>query len=333
MSDKNKNKKQKIYIRMNKNNDKLKDYLLCGNDKLIGSVIGFRKRLILKNFEKWKNDKSDVKYLPEGYAILLYFDHRTGKIERHLYNPNLIFFRRKPLVNDYTTNIIQSRSTKYINPYVFNNNSDRLFTKILQNFILYGYDPYDQDKFKEYHSEISKYRDRPLIEIDNKEFLLNPELENDSNLSFKNLFDGKLTRYMYNLFILELTRDYMKNLNSNIENIDLMTINLSLKETTTDMLKIRENKDQIIKWTILNYPSNEVMKEINIPKHLFSIQVNEMFIKYFNIKLIPILINDSPPVIKDLKSMINSQTVLNNIKLQNLINKFNRINIDRCINL
>jgi hypothetical protein len=80
-----------------------------------------------------------------------------------------------------------------------------------------------------------------------------------------------------------------------------------------------------IKWTILDYPSNEVMKEIYIPKHLFSIQVNEFFIKYFNIKLIPKLINDSPPVIKDLKSMINPNTVLNNVKLQHLIN------IDRCV--
>lgn len=315
-------------------NDTLKDYLLGGNDKLIGSIIGFKKNLLYKNWDNWKNDKSEnKKYLPEGFAILLYFDHRTGKIERHLYNPNLTFFRRKPLVNDYTTNIIQSRSTKYINPYVFNNNNSGSISKLLQNFILYGYDPYDQDKFKLYQSEISKYRDRPLIEIDNKEFELTPELENDSNLSFKNLFDGKLTRYMYNLFILELVRDYILNLDKNVEKFNPKLKALSFNETITDMLKIRIDNDQTIKLTILDYPSKEVDKEINIPKHLFSIQVNEMFIKYFNIKLIPILINDSPPVIKDLKSMINPNTVLNNVKLPHLINKFNRINIDRCINL
>jgi hypothetical protein len=51
------------------------------------------------------------------------------------------------------------------------------------------------------------------------------------------------------------------------------------------------------------------------------------------IKLIPKLVNDSPQVIKDLTSIINPSTVLNNIKLSHLINKFNRINVDRCINI
>jgi hypothetical protein len=80
---------------------------------------------------------------------------------------------------------------------------------------------------------------------------------------------------------------------------------------------------------MLDYPYKETLKEIYIPKHLFSIQVNEMFITKLNIKSIPILINLSPPVIKDLKSMINSNTVLNNIKFQHLINKYNRINLEK----
>lgn len=89
-----KKRKQQTKQKMNKvqQNDKLRDYLLGGNDKLIGSIIGFRKRLILKNWENLINDKSDMKYLPEAFAILLYFDHRTGRIEQHLYNQNLIFF-------------------------------------------------------------------------------------------------------------------------------------------------------------------------------------------------------------------------------------------------
>jgi hypothetical protein len=80
---------------MNNNNDKLKNYLLGNNDKLIGSIIGFRKSLNIISWANWKNDQSERKYLPEGFAILLYFDHRTGKIERHLYNPNLTFFEKK----------------------------------------------------------------------------------------------------------------------------------------------------------------------------------------------------------------------------------------------
>ena len=33
------------------------------------------------------------------YAILLYFDHRLGRIVRHLYNPNLVFFNKKPNID------------------------------------------------------------------------------------------------------------------------------------------------------------------------------------------------------------------------------------------
>jgi len=178
-----------------------------------------------------------------------------------------------------------------------------------------------------------KHRASPLIEIDDREFKNHPELLNNSYLSFKNLFDGKLTRYMYNLFILELFRDYILNLNKNIEKHEDKIKDLSLKDSITDMLKIRFNNEQTIKWLILDYPSNEELKEIYIPKHLFSIQTNEMFIKPYKIKLIPILINESPPVIKDLKSMINPNTVLNNNKLSHLINKFNRINLDRCVQI
>ena len=327
-----KKKNKNIKEQMNKNN-KIKDYLLGGNDKLIGSIIGLKKkRFIIKNLENWKNDKTDIKYLPEGFAILLYFDHRTGKIERHLYHPNLTFFGKKPLINDYTQNIIQSRSTNYINPYVFNYNPEILLQKTLKNLINFK-GQHDQTKLKILESEMSKDRASPLIEIDNKEFEHHPELLNNSYLSFKNLCDGKLTRFMYNLFILELSRDYLRNLNINIEKNEDRIKDLSLKDSITDMLKIRFNNEQTIKWLILDYPSNEELKEIYIPKHLFSIQTNEMFIKHFNIKLIPILIKESPPVIKDLKNLINSNTVLNNNKLSYLINKFNRTNIDRCIKI
>jgi hypothetical protein len=58
-----------------------------------------------------------------------------------------------------------------------------------------------------------------------------------------------------------------------------------------------------------------------------------MFITKLNIKLIPVLMKDNPQIIKDFKSMINTRTVMNNTKLSHLINKFNRINIDRNMNL
>ena len=64
------------------------------------------------------------------------------------------------------------------------------------------------------------------------------------------------------------------------------------------------------------------------PKFLINI-----FKSKWNVDLIDLSINDSPPVIRDLKSMINPKTVKNNIKLSHLINKFNRITLERCIKL
>jgi hypothetical protein len=173
---------------MNNKNDKLKTYLLGGNDKLIGSIIAFKRYLVKTNFDKWLEIKTNnkhinvdeskdvdiddyklkLKYLPEGYAILLYFDHRTGQIERHLYNPNLIFFNRKPLVNDYNKQMIQSKSTKYVNPYVFNYDPNRLFTPLLGSMLLSNIDIHNPIEYYKYLSEFDKFRDRPLIEIDDK---------------------------------------------------------------------------------------------------------------------------------------------------------------------
>lgn len=188
--------------------DKLKDYLLGENDKLIGSIIGFKKRLILKNWEIWKKDSSERKYLPESFAILLYFDHRTGKIERHLYNPNLTFWGKKPLVNDYTKNKKESIFTHPINPYMFNHNPNILNIKSLM---------------KTLHNETNWNfeTDRPVIEIDNNEFKYHPELIDYGVNSFKSLYDGKLSRFMFILFVEELTRDYILNLNKNIETLDI----------------------------------------------------------------------------------------------------------------
>ena len=68
---------------------------------------------------------------------------------------------------------------------------------------------------------------------------------------------------------------------------------------------------------IIDYPKNDV-KEIYIPK---GISTKDLTTDY---KLTPKLIGDSPQVIKDLKSIINAKTILNNKYLINKINYFNR---------
>jgi hypothetical protein len=42
---------------------------------------------------------------------------------------------------------------------------------------------------------------------------------------------------------------------------------------------------------------------------------------------------DNPQIIRYLKSIITSNTVVNNIKFSHLINKFNRVNLERIFNL
>nr|YP_009739367.1 LAGLIDADG homing endonuclease [Tricholoma bakamatsutake]QIC20211.1 LAGLIDADG homing endonuclease [Tricholoma bakamatsutake] len=54
---------------------------------------------------------------------------------------------------------------------------------------------------------------------------------------------------------------------------------------------------------VIDYPSNDVMKEIYIPKHLYFEYYNDA-IK--SIKLVPKLLNDLPLVLKDMKSLINN---------------------------
>nr|YP_010170407.1 hypothetical protein K8K84_mgp063 [Phanerochaete carnosa]QRZ60389.1 hypothetical protein [Phanerochaete carnosa] len=72
---------------------------LGGNDNLIGTVIAIRKNLKKSNFEKYiksvQEQPNKKHYIPEGYAVMLYFDHRLARIVRHLFNPNLTFWGKK----------------------------------------------------------------------------------------------------------------------------------------------------------------------------------------------------------------------------------------------
>lgn len=89
-------------------NNNIKDYLLGGNENLIGSIISFRKALRKEKFEKIYISDSKKKHYPEGFAVMLYFDHRIGRIVRHLFNPNLIFWGMephflRPIIDDNST--------------------------------------------------------------------------------------------------------------------------------------------------------------------------------------------------------------------------------------
>nr|YP_009739368.1 hypothetical protein [Tricholoma bakamatsutake]QIC20212.1 hypothetical protein [Tricholoma bakamatsutake] len=288
----------------------LNDYLLGGNDNLIGTIIGFKKGLIYKNLVKWHGIELSNKYivdgefqknyLPEGFAVLLYFDHRTCRIERHLFNPNLVFMGKNPNILDVNDNSLHNILVR--NPYLYN----------------------------------GKLEGSPIIELKNEEI---SHYFQDGNISYNNsllreisfdiLADGKLNKNMMSKFMWDLIVNYLLSLYSNLDkNVDILE-----DENITDIREIRKlkfkNADRVRR-LVIDYPSNETMKEIYVPKHLFIDKFNYTVTKPHNIKFISKLLNDVPPVLTDLKSLINSNTVLNNTKLCHLIHKFNRINVDRC---
>nr|YP_009739467.1 hypothetical protein [Tricholoma saponaceum]QIC20311.1 hypothetical protein [Tricholoma saponaceum] len=359
----NKNKNNKMNIKSNINYNPvlktklLRDYLLNGNDNLVGTIIGFRKGLKKVNLYKWRELTTAGKltgekhYLPEGFAVLLYFDHRTAQIERHLFNPNLVFFGKKPLINDHIANKFESTALEYVNPYVFNYNPNVCFTWLLRHLIVKKTVNDYQRHYEQFISECNKFRDRPLIEISDNEYLnLNeedfPSQESKSISSIKRLYDGKITRDMVGIFMIELIRTYLRPLQNNKIKTTLDINSDSIvwwKEEVTDMNILRnEGKIEDMKHLILDSPRTGNNGVIYIPKEMSGllevkdetpINIINNFKSNWNTDLIEKSINDSPPVIRDLKSMINPKTVKNNIKLSHLINKFNRITLERCIKL
>nr|YP_009739447.1 hypothetical protein [Tricholoma saponaceum]QIC20291.1 hypothetical protein [Tricholoma saponaceum] len=357
----NKNKNNKMNIKSNINYNPvlktklLRDYLLNGNDNLVGTIIGFRKGLKKVNLYKWRELTTAGKltgekhYLPEGFAVLLYFDHRTAQIERHLFNPNLVFFGKKPLINDHIANKFESTALEYVNPYVFNYNPNVCFTWLLRHLIVKKTVNDYQRHYEQFISECNKFRDRPLITITKDEFknLGVDEFQfkgRESESSIKRLCDGKVTKNMVGIFMIELTRSYLSPLISNkIKTVldDYSEHELGWRNDVTDM-NILRNSGHVEHMThlFLDYPKKTHI--MYVPKGMTTMLdiwegkktfISDGYKSKFGIEFIEKSVVDSPPVIRDLKSMINPKTVKNNVKLSHLINKFNRITLDRCIEL
>ena len=183
---------------------KFNEYLLGGNSNLIGTIIAFRKGLVKSKYLEYEDTKiNDLKskhYTPESYSVLLYFDHRIGQITRYIFNPNLIFWGRKPnLLNIYT------KESNYMNP----GEADAIMYNVP------GRDahspemwPIDKDYKASYgYNEEGLPRDMvPTIFIDNT---LNKLDESNIALNFKLLFDGKISKNMIGLFLHQLLSNYI----------------------------------------------------------------------------------------------------------------------------
>ena len=202
------------------------------------------------------------------------------------------------------------------------------------------------------NSELHRFRNRPLIEISEDEYLnlseedfKTPEAKSQSSL--KRLYDGKITRDMVGIFMIELTRSYLRPLhNCDVEG-RLVSVSeykkgkVDWKSMITDMNVLRSgNSFEYVSPLLLTYPEN--MSTLYVPKGMTTILdtigsektfITNLYKSNWNINLVEKSIVDSPQVIKDLKSMISPKTVKNNTKLSHLINKFNRVTLDKCIEL
>jgi hypothetical protein len=117
---------------------------------------------------------------------------------------------------------------------------------------------------------------KPLIRLEGaelKKILQNCYWYSTSGLSLNWLFEGKITRLIFNFlfyflfFVLELSRDYLGYLNNNIEAIFDNNIVLALKVRMTVMKEIRNFGLEVNqrKWTVLYYPTSGETREFYIP--------------------------------------------------------------------
>lgn len=305
-------------------NKKLKEYLLGGNMNLIGTVLSIRKALKLNKFQEYlreSKEKPELKhYVPEGYSILLYFDHRKGRITRHVFNPNLIFWGIKPLLNFKSVN---KKETWVEKPDIW---ADRLGLSDMPE--VQNKQPSNKHLYNYKSSLIGK---KPIINIYSNDLIHFPD---EYNLSFKTLVDGKINRHMINLFFIYILFDYLnKTTVYNTTDYEIIQRNKqpSKYKVTKHLGRIGVGQDSnlrpdaVIKnldiKNILEYPP-AFSRDIYIPKGI-SLKFSNIF-EFNGINIKPKVIDETPQVIKDLKSVINANTIHNRKNLAIKIERFNK---------
>lgn len=287
-------------------------YMLGDNPNLIGTILAFRKVLVKSKYLEYvENAMSSEKtkyYSPESYAVLLYFDHRIGRITRYLFNYNLIYWNRKPnILNIYRgINILGNRE---VGAYV-DNVSENAYD---QDPELYNIEGMDRPAFTFNVKDVDNVRYVPTIVIDNNKF---PIDEQNILLNYKLMFDGKINRRMIYLFIYELVRNYLLSGCKIKENCDMELIHMNATPDVT-------------KFPVIDYPSGKGV--IYYPK---SIHINKQVLDGISAEGFTLEhreINHYPQVIKDLRKFINPSTIQNKKFLDNRIERFND-SIERYVN-
>lgn len=291
-----------------KKSNSLTEYLFGNNSNLIGTIIAIRKSLVkLDVFMDYYNDIQINKktFIPESYAILLYFDHRKARLVRYLFNPNLTFWKKAPKI--YNKNSIKYLSNEdllkpfsQLNPYLFNFKSQLI-------------------------------NEAPTILTDDNDI----KHITDVSHNFKRLCDGKITKMMTTLFMTDLMRDYIIDHQKVYDIADMKLIREHTEPTKVVGLddvfmsvetKIKQSSLNKIKYVdvnqILPYPDEKAI--IYHQKSLNFSEVEETYNNLTNIYFEEKANKDFPQVIKDLRRFICPSTIENKKYLDDRINKFNR---------
>ena len=235
--------------------------------------------------------KLENKHLNIKIACLLLYDHTKCKITRYLLNVNEPF--EVVVIKDET------KSKFEIVPFEYNLTND------------------------------SKFKD--LVVLDNKVIKNLCKEDRVDNKFLSYLSDGRLNKTFILNFIIYLLNTRKKVHDVSYNNIfDYRIIN-ALHNRLLDFNKEKVIIDKITNEKVLFQLDRERPFIVNIPKNLHGIldRISELTLNQYNIKFIPYLAEDLPPVINDLKSQLNFKSIQNQPDLDQRIIKFNNLNLKR----
>ena len=319
--------------------DKIRLFLQGDEPNLVGTVLGFTKRVskyIENNQKKVLHD-----------SFLIYFDHISGSISRHLINRGLIESNYKLIINDkvkiptiYNKNFVLSE--EQISPLLktflerddYNNNN--ISYEDLNNVI-----PSIRNFSNKENSEIfAIYTNKPffdlLLDLTNRSSsTYSQEIWSIRNNYCNTIYSGKLDSGFYSTFIDNLILTYLTGYPNLYDNCLYTTSILSWLECLNE-LRLRsfaETENRIIKEKFFNYFDYKLKKTktnrvifptslynykdiknpiIRIPNVFYSNKNINQFNKTLSLynpnikfKIESYTLSNSPDAIKILKSMIN----------------------------
>jgi len=268
-----------------KNQMTLKKYLV-GNTKetenLYGTILGFRKMIDYNKTFKTFNH----------FSFLLFYDHRTGRIERYLINSSKIDETRlnKENIEGYNEKIVYNG--KEYNAY------------------------YEDEHIINEVSSFNRLLDGKL----NRKFytLFMFELFRDYLQYETSYFNGN----MANLRAWTLPLEFRENINKETNEIEKFPLGTGNIELLIKPLAARNQEVEYFDAKRYRETNNQIIRVINVPKVFANKYLSDMLLEY-KLKLNPVITKECPQCIIDLRRSINIRDINNSADLRRKIKIFN----------